>query len=262
MGDSPGSRPGTRPAQSGRMGAASGPLPDVRYYKSDRRPLPIIFEQKKRLWRSYAAGGVLLISKPGRIPPETLETLEEIDEAEAKRWLSGDVWEVTRAPGVVVAEKTDPAPPVLFEPRRWREFVLGPAMVFVVIYVAFAVWRILNALRYPDLVWPFEVLYGLLLLAVVLLAALLSLFRRRASVHALGLSGAEITGRSGLWRRGWADIPLDDLDRVRSARRGPAGRLFGGQYLYSREGRRIVFVRRYFDGETVRGLLDQLGILQ
>jgi hypothetical protein len=183
------------------VGTAAGPLPDVRYYKSDRRPLPIIFEQKKRLWRSYAPGGVLLISKPGRIPPETLETLEEIDEVEAKRWLSGDAWEVTRAPGVVVVEKTDPAPPVLFEPRRWREFVLGPALIFVVIYVAFAVWRIVNALR-------------------------------------------------------------DDLDRVRSAKRSLVAHILGWQYLYSRKGRRIVFVRRYFDGETVRGLLDQLGIPQ
>jgi hypothetical protein len=256
MGDSPGSKPGAR------VGTAVGPLPDVRYYKSDRRPLPIIFEQKKRLWRSYAPGGVLLISKPGRIPPEMLETLEEIDEVEAKRWLSGDVWEVTRAPGVVVVEKTDPAPPVLVEPRRWREFVLGPALIFVVIWVAFAGWRIVNALRYPDLVWPHEVLYGLFLLAVVLLAALLSLFRRRASVHALGLSGAEITGRSGLWRRRWTDIPLDDLDRVRSAKRNLVAHILGWQYLYSRKGRRIVFVRRYFDGETVRGLLDQLGIPQ
>ena len=245
---------------SERIGSLGSPLPDVRYYKSDRRPLPIIFEQKKRLWRSYAAGGVLLISRPGRIPAETLATLEAIDEVEAKRWLQGEMAEVTHASGMVTVKDTTPVEPVYFEPRRWRQFVFGPALVFVAIYVAFAAWKIVNAVRYPDLAWPYEVLYGLFLLAVVLVAALLSLFRGRHSPFAVALTDMKISGRDWGLLGGLSIFPLDELDRARSARRSLAGRLFGWQCLYSRKGRKIVLLRRHFDKETVRGLLDQLGI--
>jgi hypothetical protein len=245
---------------SERIGSLGSPLPDVRYYKSDRRPLPIIFEQKKRLWRSYAPGGVLLISKPGRIPAETLATLEEIDEVEAKRWLQGEMAEVTHPSGMVTVKDTTPVEPVYYEPRRWRQLLFGPALVFVVIYVAFAAWRIVIALRHPDLGRPYEVLFGLFLLAVVLVAALLSLFRGRHSPFAIALTDTKISGRTCGLTGGLSTFSLDELDRARSARRSLTGRVLGWQCLYSRKGRRIVFMRRHFDGETIRGLLDRLGI--
>ncbi len=185
--------------------------------------------------------------------------LEEIDEAEAKQWLRATIMDEDGRFGKVEPKRTAPEP-VRFEARRWRQFVFGPALVFVSIYVAFAVWRIVNAVRYPDLTWPYEVVYGLFLLAVVLVAALLSLFWSRRPPIAIALTGAKISGRRCGLRRDLSTLSLDELDRERSARRSLAGRVLGWQCLYSKNGGRIVIARRYFDGETVRGLFDRLGI--
>jgi hypothetical protein len=231
----------------------------VRYYKFAGRPLPVIFVQKQRSWRSYAPGGVLLMSRPGPIPARTFAGLEEIDEAEAKRWLRAESRKETQSPGTV-GEEGVPAAPVVYEPRRWRQFVFGPALVCVVIYLAFALWRIVNAVKYPDLVWPGELVYVLVLLGVVLVAVLLSLLRGRHSPFTLALSATDVSGPPRIWLRGWSTIPFAELDKVRSAKRSLAGRLFGWQCLYSSNGRRVVFYRRYFDDEVVRRLLDRLGI--
>jgi hypothetical protein len=161
-----------------------------------------------------------------------------------------------------VAEEAVPTPPVHFDPRRWRQFVFGPAILFVLAYVAFAVTRIVHAIKYPDLVWPGELLYASGLLLVVIAAVLLSLFVGRHSPYAIALDAKDMTGRSCAWRGGSSSIPLNDVDRVRSARRSLAGRLLGWQCLYSTQGARIVFYRRYFDRELVNDLLDRLGIRQ
>ena len=220
----------------------------------------MIVVQTERMWRSHTPGGLLLEGRMGLIPEEMLAHLEEIDEAEAKRWLSADVREVTLADGTVVVEETVPDPPVPFEPRRWREVVFGPAVVLVLAYVVFAVATIVRGVSHADLMWQGRLAYGSGLLLIVLLAAAVGVVRRRPSIYALALNTTEITGRSGGWGAGRAVILLKDLDREGSAGRSLAGHLFGWQWLYSTKQGRILFFRRYFDDEVTRRLLGRLGI--
>jgi hypothetical protein len=72
-----------------------------------------------------------------------------------------------------------------------------------------------------------------------------------------------VTGRSsGLGNWGWEQrqIPLDDLDPVRSAKRSWANRVFGSQRFHSNSGQSIYFLRAAFSRADIREILSMLGI--
>ena len=105
-----------------------------------------------------------------------------------------------------------------------------------------------------------ELLGGLGLLLIVLFAVTFSVVKGRLSTYAFTVGAAGIAAQTGFWRQRSSGIALSDLNRVRSARRTLADRLLGRQCLYSKSGSRVVFARRYFDGEVTRDLFGRLGI--
>ena len=91
----------------------------------------------------------------------------------------------------------------VFEPRRWRQWVFGPAMLSVHrVYVVFAVGRWLRAARSdPYASLSKQLLFGLVLLVVVLIAATMSLFRGRLSTYALTVNATTLSAQAGFWRQ-------------------------------------------------------------
>jgi hypothetical protein len=235
-----------------------------RYYKSDLRPLPVIFVQRKRSWSSFTPGGEMLEYCPGAIPEERMSGLEEIDEAEGRQWLSTEFARAVSLDGEEVWEKRRPAVDVgalvAFQPRRWRQWVFGPPMLFVLAYVVFAVVMIALGTSNPDSSLRKQLLFGLVLLVVVLFTFTMSLFRGRLSTYVLTVNATSRSAKAGFWRERPSSILLADVDKTGSARRGLVARLFGWQWLYSKHGARVMFFRRYFDPEVARELLRRLDV--
>jgi hypothetical protein len=244
----------------------------VGYYKSDLQPLPVIFVQRKRSWSSYTPGGETLEYCPGLIPENRLSGLEEIDQEEARRWLSAEYQQVTRSDGEVVLEKKPAGAvavaPVTLKPRRWRQLVFGPAVWFVLLYVVFAIVATALALTSgspePEALpgaplWQ-SLLFGLILLAFVLFVVTMSIFRGRLATYDLTVDATSLSAKAGFWRSRPSSILLREIDVAGSVRRGLFARLFGWQWLYSKHGARVMFYRRYFDPADARELLRCLGM--
>lgn len=245
-----------------------------RYYKSDLRPLPMIFVQRKRSWSSYTPGGEMLEYCPGLIPEGRMPGLEEIDQAEAQRWLSAEFEQVTRPDGEVVLKERAPgaaeAEPLIFKPRRWRQLVFGPALYFVLIYVVYAVVLDLvvhggdgsadGARSDGPVALGAGLLFGFVLLVLILFVVTMSTFRGRLATYALSSSDTSIVAQAGFWRSRPSSLPVREIDRGRSARRGLFARLFGWQWLYSKHGARVMLFRRYFDPADIQELMRRLGM--
>jgi hypothetical protein len=270
-----------QPTETSERGA--GTEPATRYYKSDREPLPLIYMQKPRMWRCYAPGGQLLEYQAGTIPEDVMAHLEEIDEAEVTRWRHMEVREVVGPDGAVTVRDAaqDDAAREVFKSRRWREVMFSPIGPLLLLLVAFVAWGAAasagasNAQRGSALVPEaiigvvFIIALGFALIRGVLRsysltvdATSVTVFRRRVRLSILGgVAKAEdqsqpLQGLSGVP----AIIGLAQFDRVRSAERSRADRLFGRQTLCSTEQQRILFRRRLFSHADQRRILILLGL--
>jgi hypothetical protein len=262
---------------------AACPEPAPRYYKSDRRPLPLIYMQKPRMWRCYAPGGQLLEYQAGVIPEEVMAHLEEIDEAEATGWRHMEVREVAGPDGAVTVREAglDDAARVVFRSRRWREVLFSPLGPLLLLLVAFVAWGAAASAGAPEsdrgAVMVPEAIISLVIIVAIgfglirgvlrsysltMDATSVTVFRRRVRVGLLGNVGKDeddsqpLRGPSGVP----ATIGLDQLDRVRSAERSWTDRPFGRQMLCSTEQQRILFRRRLFSRGDQRRILSLLGL--
>jgi hypothetical protein len=240
----------------------AGPEAGARYYRPDLRPMPVLFVQRKRSWSSFTPGGEMLEYAPGRIPESRMTGLEEMSEDEARRWLDAEFRQVTGGDGQVTLKAQRrgvvAAPAVVYKPRKWRQWVFGPAMLFIVAYVVFAVVTVARSDSNPDGLLFQRLLFGLALLVIVVFAVSVSIFRGRLSTYALTVDAKSIMAQAGFWRQRPSSILVAELDLDRSAFRSLLSRLFGWQYLYSKHGARVMFFRRHFDQRTARELLARL----
>ena len=140
---------------------------------------------------------------------------------------------------------------VRYEPRRWR--FLARAIL------ASGVWVFAGLL----ITWGYERPYtwrvAMFPLGFFLWLNLGDLVWRWPGFVII-LSPSDVTGFSFLPQRTRCAIPLHDLDKLASARRGVFWKLLGVQCLRSVSGSKIYFRRWAFARDDVRKLLSSLGL--
>jgi hypothetical protein len=153
-----------------------------------------------------------------------------------------------------------------FRPRAWRCWARRITMmvgwlciVGVILIVVFTVGWLPTGNE--DLGWPGYALLSAMWLVPT--AGLLADVRRFAKTYTVRVSAIDISVPQRAWSgtEGLREtLPLGELDRVRSAKRGPIDRFMGVQWLYSTTGKKLRVWRWAFSGSDMRAMLGMLGI--
>jgi hypothetical protein len=129
---------------------------------------------------------------------------------------------------------------LIFKPLPWRWFIYHWAITLVSAFIA---------LRIVTLLLRFENFTNSFLGFFIGMTIVMVLFSRYPDNWKIVITKHDIKGG---WKRGKRIIiPIDDIDRTRSFRKTPFGKLFGFDYIFSKRGQKIYVESISLGGEQV-----------
>lgn len=136
----------------------------------------------------------------------------------------------------------------IFKPRPWRWFFYHWAITLVSAFIGLRIVTLLfRAENFMNSFWFF---FGMTIVMV--------LFSRYPDNWKIVITKHDIKGG---WKRGKRIIiPMDDIDKTRSFRKTPFGKLFGFDYIFSKSGQRIYVESISLGGEQVAQIKSILKI--